>query len=72
MSTAKTLSRKIQPSSVTSIMELEKNKFHVTSYFDQRTPLSEVLFSAANENLFKNPFLDAAIPPLMLYNGVED
>ena len=46
-----TRTRNISSSHVKSVIQSEKNVFHVISYFDQKVPLADLLFAAANENL---------------------
>jgi len=64
-----TLSRKATTGNVKSVIELDKHTFHVTSYFDKKTTLADLLFTAAGENLFNNPFLAGDITTHARYNN---
>lgn len=72
MNTALTLSRDITSDNITSIIEIKNIVFHVTSYFDKDASLADLLFGAANDNLFNNPFLGSDEKPLVHYNKRDD
>ena len=57
---------------VKSVMNVERNVFHVTSHFDKKTSLAELLFSVASEDLFGNPFLHSDFAKNTRYTKVED
>ena len=67
-----TLSKEVTTSNVKSVIELEKNTFYITSYFDKKTSLADLLFAAASENLFSNPFLSGDFTASVRYNKRED
>ena len=72
MSAATTVSRSVTDKNVKSVIEAHKSVFLVTSYFDSRANLSDVLFSAVNDDLFKNPFLGSDLGQPISYTKGED
>jgi len=69
---ATTNSMSISTCNVKSVISLEKSIFHVTSIFDKKTPLADLLFIAANESMFGNSFLTSDFAGKMRYNKEED
>jgi hypothetical protein len=67
-----TVSRRVTQREVKSVIELDKFVFHVTSFFNETESLTDLLFTAASENLFTNPFLGSDISPCPRYNGCDD
>jgi len=67
-----TRSTQTKANNVKSVILLEKNTFHVTSIFDKKTHLADLLFAAAGENLFGNPLLPSDFTGTICYNKVED
>jgi len=57
---------------VKSVISLEKATFHITSTFDNKTPLADLLFSAANESLYGDLFLPSDFVKCTSYNIGED
>jgi len=58
-------------SNVKSVISLEKSTFHITSTFDNKTPLADLLFSAANESLYGDLFLPSDFVKCTSYNTGE-
>jgi len=67
-----TNSMSVSTGNVKSVISLEKSIFHVTSIFDKKTPLADLLFVAANEIMFGNSFLTSDFAGQMRYNKEED
>jgi len=69
---ATTNSMRVTTSCVESVISLETSIFHVTSTFDKKTLLADLMLSTASEELFGNPFLHSDLAGLIRYNIVED